>query len=305
MLIALAVLPVVVGAAVLVALRPWASEGAPADEGGAPAGARAVTILAAGDIGRCNESVDEATAQIVERFPDATVLALGDLAYNRGSAEEFEQCFDASWGQFTDRTYPVPGNHEYRTDSAGAYFDYFGDRAGEPGKGWYSFRLGAWHVVALNSNCADVGCEAGSEQERWLRDELEASDARCTLAFSHHPRFSSGREHGGAPEVRDLWYALLDHGVELLLSGHEHLYERTAPLDATGEVAPATGVRQFVVGTGGGNFYELGDRVAGSEAAIVDTGGVLRMTLDRDGYQWEFLPVASDGPSDSGSDECR
>jgi 3',5'-cyclic AMP phosphodiesterase CpdA len=199
----------------------------------------------------------------------------------------------------------VPGNHEYRTDGAEPYFDYFGSRAGEPGKGWYSFDVGEWHVVALNSNCDDVGCDEGSEQERWLRADLEANDARCALAFWHAPRFSSGGKHGGTKSVEDLWQALLDDGAELVLSGHEHLYERTAPLDAEGNVDEAGGVRQFVVGTGGGEFYGLGERIEGSEAALVDANGVLRMTLQPGSYDWEFLPVEADGPTDAGSAECR
>jgi acid phosphatase type 7 len=233
------------------------------------------------------------------------VLALGDLAYDSGTRAEFQECYDPSWGQFTDRVHPVPGNHEYGTDAAAPYFEYFGSAAGEPAKGWYSLELGEWHILALNSNCDEVGCDAGSEQEQWLRAELESSDARCTLAFWHHPRFASGEEHGGTRAVEDLWQALLDHRVELLLSGHEHLYERTAPLDAEGDVDPENGVRQFVVGTGGGNFYDFAGRIAGSEAAIADTAGVLGVTLRADGYDWEFLPVHPDAPSDGGSAECR
>lgn len=290
---------VVAAALVIVAVavfRPWEQA---AEE---PA---AVTVLAAGDIARCSDEGDERTAELIDGEPAATVLALGDLAYNDGTAEEFEECYDPTWGRFASRTYPVPGNHEYRTDDAAPYFDYFGDRAGEPGKGWYSFGLGEWHVVALNSNCDEVGCDAGSEQERWLRADLEASASRCTLAFWHAPRFSSEAKHGGTRSVEDLWQVLLDHDVELLLSGHAHLYERTAPLDAEGAVDESAGVRQFVVGTGGGNFYELGERIPGSEAAIVGENGVLRLSLEADRYEWAFVPVAEGGPEDSDSDECR
>ena len=293
-------------AGVLVAFRPWAGDAAPDRRSSAAetTPARSPTVLAAGDIARCGSEVDEATAKIVEQFPDATVLALGDLAYDNGSVEDFERCYDSSWGPFKDRTKPVPGNHEYRTDGAAPYFDYFGSSAGEPGKGWYSFDLGEWHVVALNSNCAEVGCQADSEQVAWLRADLEANDARCTLAFWHHPRFSSGEKHGGTKTVQDLWQALLERGVDLVLSGHDHIYERTAPLDATGNVDVANGMRQFVVGTGGGKFYELGKPITGSEAAIVETGGLLKMTLRADGYDWSFMPVGA-GQSDAGSADCR
>jgi len=295
-----AVLVVAVSAVIWI-LRPWEAEET-TPPGTPQAGA---TVFAVGDIARCDDEGDEETAEIVEAVPDATVLGLGDMAYNNGSADDFAECYDPSWGRFNSRMRPVPGNHEYRAEGAGPYFDYFGETAGERGKGWYSFDLGEWHVVALNSNCDDVGCDEGSEQEQWLRADLEANDARCTLAFWHAPRFSSGAEHGGTRSVEDLWQALLDHDVELLLSGHEHLYERTAPLDADGEVDEANGVRQFVVGTGGGNFYPLGERIAGSEAAIVDVNGVLRMTLRPDGYDWEFVAVQQATPADPGSGQCR
>lgn len=290
----IAAMLVIVAVAVL---RPWEADGS-GDAG-------TVTVLAAGDIARCSDDGDEQTARLVQDDPAAAVLALGDLAYNNGTAEEFEECYGPTWGQFTSRTYPVPGNHEYGTDDAAPYFDYFGDRAGERGKGWYSFDLGAWHVVAINSNCDAVDCAEGSEQEQWLRADLEADESRCTLAFWHAPRFSSGGSHGGTRSVEDLWQVLLDHDVELLLSGHEHLYERTAPLDADGEVDESTGIRQFVVGTGGGNFYDLGPRITGSEAAIVDVNGVLRLSLDADSFAWDFVPVTEDGADDRGSDACR
>jgi hypothetical protein len=298
------VVVVVVAVVALLVVRPWSDE--PPDSAVSmkmPAGA--VTIMAAGDIGRCDDDNDDVTAALVRRVPDATVLALGDLAYDDGTARDFEQCYDPSWGEFRSRTRPVPGNHEYKTPGAAPYFDYFGSIAGTPEKGWYSFDLGAWHIVALNSNCSRVGCEAGSEQERWLRDDLRVHGPRCTLAFWHHPRFSSGVTHGGSKSVQDLWQALMDNDVELALSGHEHLYERTAPLDARGKVDDAHGVRQFVVGTGGGNFYELGETITGSEAAFVETSGVMRMVLRTDGYDWRFLPGHAEGKSDTGSAACR
>jgi acid phosphatase type 7 len=299
----LAASAVLAAGAALVAFRPWADD-ATAQDGLGTTSTGVATILAVGDIGRCDEQVDEATAAIVEAFPESTLLVLGDVAYNSGTRENFDQCYDPSWGQFLDRTRPVPGNHEYRTDGATPYFDYFGSSAGERGKGWYSVQLGEWLVVALNSNCDQVDCGAGSEQERWLRSQLESSDARCTLAFAHHPRFSSG-EHGGTNDIADLWQALLDHDAELLLSGHDHNYERTAPLDADGTVDPTSGVRQFVVGTGGGNFRAIGARIQGSEAAQANTGGVLSMTLHPDGYDWKFLPVGSGDALDTGSAACR
>lgn len=300
-LVALLVLAV---GGVLVVLRPWAGDDVPPDGRETVPDTSGTTVLAAGDIGRCEGKHDEATAEIVEQYPDATVLALGDLAYDDGSVEDFERCYDSSWGPFKERTRPAPGNHEYRTDGAAPYFDYFGSRAGEPGKGWYSFDVGDWHLVALNSNCTDVGCDVGSEQESWLRSDLEANDARCTLAFWHHPRFSSGAKHGGTKSVRHLWQALLEHDADVVLASHEHLYERSAPLDAKGRVDPEEGIRQFIVGTGGGNFYQLDDRIPGSEAAIVETAGLLRLTLHPTGYDWAFVPVG-DGETDAGTGECH
>ena len=300
-----AALLVIVGVGVLVAWRPWQSEETPAARPSETAGPGEVTVLAAGDIGRCNEDGDEATAEIVASNPDATVLALGDIAYDDGTAEDFAECYDPSWGPFLERTRPVPGNHEYRTDDGDPYYDYFGEAAGEPGKGWYSFNLGKWHVIALNSNCEDVGCDEGSEQEEWLRADLEANDARCTLAFWHEPRFSSGERHGGTQDVRDFWRVLMEYDVEVVLSGHEHLYERTAQLNARGDLDPEEGILQFVVGTGGGNLYDLGAPIPGSEAALEGTNGVLKMALRPDGYDWEFLAVDSDEPADTGTDTCR
>lgn len=299
------VVALVVGGLVA-AFRPWDDRGdgpetvaSPRRSGGP------VTVLAAGDIAMCNRENDEATAKLIESEPDATVLALGDLAYPDGSAEDFAECFDPSWGSFATRIRPVPGNHEYRTDGAQPYFDYFGSSAGEPGKGWYSFALGDWHAVALNSNCDDVGCDEGSPQETWLRADLEQHSERCTLAYWHEPPFSSGVRHGGTKSVEDLWQALVDYDVDILLASHEHLYERTAPLDADGAVDPEQGVRLFVVGTGGGELYELGERIPGSEAAINDTHGVLKLTLRSGGYDWEFVPTSAGGSTDSGSADCR
>lgn len=302
------VLPVLVAiggaaavAAVIAVGRPWSPDtGRPA-----ASATEAVTVLAAGDVARCAAQDDEATAELVESQTGAVVLGLGDLAYPNGAVEDFTRCYEPSWGQFSERTYAVPGNHEYRTSDAAPFFDYFGERAGERGEGWFSLDLGSWHLVALNSNCDHVGCRKGSAQERWLRSDLERHAGQCTLAFWHAPRFSSGARHGGTTSVEDLWQALLDHDVEMLLAGHEHLYERTAPLDAEGKVDRSQGVRTFVVGTGGGQLYELAEPVHGSEVAFSDTHGVLRLTLRSSGYDWEFLPGTPGGSTDAGSAECH
>jgi acid phosphatase type 7 len=264
-----------------------------------------VAVLAAGDIASCESEGDEQTAALLGRH-QGTVLTLGDAAYDRGEPSEFTECYGPTWGRALDRTRPVPGNHEYGTDGAQGYFDFFGSRAGAPGKGWYSYDLGAWHVIALNSNCREVGgCDRGSEQERWLRADLNQHRTRCTLAYWHHPRFSSGAHHGSQEHVRDLWQALYETGADVVLSGHEHNYERFAPLDPTGTVDQAQGIREFVVGTGGRSLYPFDRPLPGSELRESDTYGVLQLTLNADGYDWQFLPVDGESFTDAGSDRCH
>jgi hypothetical protein len=279
--------------------------GATGTSGATASGVGSTTLLAAGDIARCGTNGDEQTAALLVRLP-GTVLALGDMAYPDGSAAEFARCYAASWGRFRDRTHPVPGNHDYHTPDASGYYDFFGSRAGQRGKGWYSFSLGGWRLIALNSNCDDVGgCSAGSEQERWLRADLAAHPARCTLAFWHHPRFSSGTTHGSDAAVGPLWTALHDAGADLVLSGHEHNYERFAPLDPQGRVDPARGIREFVVGTGGRSHYRFGPPLPGSEVRSDDTFGVLQLQLRPNGYNWRFVPTKDGSFEDAGSGTCH
>ena len=269
------------------------------------AGQRSTTLLAAGDIASCDSDGDEQTAALLDSLP-GTVLTLGDTVYDDGSADEFERCYLPSWGRFRHRTYPAPGNHDYQTFEAMGYYGFFGPRAGQPGKGWYSFDRGRWHLIALNSNCEVVGgCQPGSEQERWLRGDLAAHPARCTLAFWHHPRFSSGTTHGSDPAVGGLWLALYQAGADVVLVGHEHNYERFAPLDPLGGVDPARGVREFVVGTGGKSHYPFGSPLPGSEARNSDSFGVLQLQLRRTGYSWRFLPAQGGSFQDSGSASCH
>ena len=252
-------------------------------------------VLAAGDIASCFLQGDENTAAVVERFPDATVLVPGDLAYDSGTVAEFRDCYGPSWGRFKNRTRAVPGNHEYVTGTADPYFAYFGASAGEKGKGWYSFDVGAWHVVALNSNCALVGCAPGSEQGKWLAADLEASSAKCKLAFWHHPRWSSG-QHGSQPQVEQLWAAAARGGVDVVLGGHDHNYERFAPID---------GIRQFVVGTGGASRYNFAEPVAGSEVRQFNALGVLALTLRAESYDWEFVSAETGTPfTERGTGTC-
>ena len=264
----------------------------------------ASTVLAAGDVAACDESGDEQTAALLARLP-GTVLGLGDMAYDDGTPSQFQQCYAPSWGRYRARTRPAPGNHDYHDQGASGYYDYFGAAAGPRGKGWYSFDLGGWHLIALNSNCDDIGgCATGSEQERWLRADLAAHPARCTLAFWHHPRYSSGTKHGSQTFMAPIWSALYDGGADLVLSGHEHNYERFAPMDARGNLDNARGIREFVVGTGGRGPRNFGSIKANSVARHTGILGVLSMTLHDGSYDWQF--IREDGyAADSGRGECH
>ena len=262
-------------------------------------------VLAAGDIASCSSSGDEATAALLAAHPTAVVVTLGDHVYDRGRPAEFADCYDTSWGSSRHRTHPAPGNHDYATARAAGYFGYFGASAGDPARGYYSYDVGSWHVVSLNSNCSAVSCAAGSSQEVWLRAELSASSSRCTLAYWHHPRFSSGRTHGSSEAVAPLWQALYDAGADLVLSGHEHNYERLGPLDPSGRVDGERGLRSFVVGTGGRSHYSFGAPVTGSELRNHDTFGVLRLTLSSEAFTWAFLPIVGSTFTDAGSASCH
>src|SRR5262245_2610160 len=264
--------------------------------------AERLVALAVGDIASCASDGDERTARLLETRP-GPILALGDLAYDEGSAREFAECYGPGWGRHKARTHPTPGNHEYRSAAADPYFAYFGAAAGTPGEGWYSRALGSWHVIALNSNCKEVGgCTRDSPQGRWLAADLAAHPAPCTLAFWHHPRFNSGDKHGNAKKMSALWRILQEHGADVILSGHEHVYERFAPQDAAGR-ADAYGIRQFTVGTGGRSLRGFGEIQPNSEARGA-VYGVLALTLHPTSYDWEFVPVAGARFADRGSASC-
>jgi hypothetical protein len=244
--------------------------------------------------------------------PDA-VLALGDLQYPGGAFEHFMQFYDPTWGRLKAITYPVVGNHEYAQPGAAGYFDYFNGpgafsgRAGDRDKGYYSFDLGAWHVVALNSNCDDVpgGCAAGSPQEQWLRADLAANPRRCTLAIQHHPRWASDQGSSRTPEVQPFIDALHAAHAELLLVGHDHDYERFAPSAPDQSVDPAGGLRQIIVGTGGRDVNGFGPAQPNSEVREGSTFGVLKVTLRADAYDWEFVPIAGSSFRDAGTTRCH
>jgi 3',5'-cyclic AMP phosphodiesterase CpdA len=273
---------------------------------------KGITVYAAGDIARCagrdpaySGAADTAgtVAAGLAQDPEAVVLALGDLTYPRGARKEFTDCYAPTWGRFKNRTWPAPGNHEYYTPGARPYFDWWGARAG---RGYYSFELGSWHVISLDSNLAPAQHAA---QLDWLRADLAAHPARCTLAYWHHPLYSSGG-HGSIPKMRDAWQLLYAAGAELVLSGHDHDYERFAPQDADGRLDPTHGIRQFVVGTGGAYPTPFLFTVAHSEVRDSNRTGVLRLRLYTGGYGWEFvestrLASFSIAAPDRGSAACH
>jgi hypothetical protein len=266
---------------------------------------RDATLLAAGDIASCGSAGDVATAAVL-RGTSGVVATLGDTAYPDGSAADFARCYAPYWGRYRGRTRPTPGNHDYHTPGARGYFGYFGAAAGNPAKGYYSYDLGAWHVIVVNSNCDQVGgCHAGSPQERWLRADLARSQRRCTLAYWHHPLFTSGAVHPGYTPVRPIFRALYDAGAEVVLSGHNHQYERFAPQTTTGKPDRRRGIREFVVGTGGASHYRFGEIQANSEVRDSTTHGLLRLTLHPNRYDWRFLPAVPGGFTDAGSGRCH
>jgi alkaline phosphatase len=264
-----------------------------------------VTLLGAGDIARCDGTGDEATAEMVAAR-DGIVFTLGDNAYENGSDADYRDCFAPSWGRFKDRIeLPVAGNHDYGTQSAAGYRDYFGDRAVRDGTTWYSEDIGSWHVVVLDSTCDAVegGCGADSPQVQWLREDLAASRAACTLALFHHPRFSSG-EHGSDTEVAPFWDALYEAGADLVLNGHEHDYERFAPQDPQGRPDDARGITQLIVGTGGTPLRNFHDPIANSQVRASVSHGIVELRLRQTGWSWQF--DATDGAfKDAGSGRCH
>ncbi len=242
---------------------------------------------------------DADTAAVVERIGAGLVLALGDEQYESGDLLDFLSVYDRTWGRFKSITRPTPGNHEYLTREAKGYFDYFNGPAsatgpaGDRGKGYYSYDFGGWHFVALNSNCTAVGggCAAGSPQEQWLRADLRASTARCTLAYMHHPRFSSG-PNGSTPVLAALWQALYDLGADVVLGGHDHHYERFSAQRPDGVSDPDRGLAEFVVGTGGRSIYPFVTQLPNSEVRDATSLGALAMKLGPTGYEWQFFPAA-------------
>lgn len=275
--------------------------------------AAAPVILAAGDIGDCSRTSDNATGALLNTL-EGIVMPLGDNAYVSGTPTEFTNCYDPAWGQAKQRTRPVAGNHDYynpRPDSvknADGYFGYFGAAAGDPAKGYYSYTLGSWLVIVLNTGTeSSAFIAAGSPQEQWLRAELASHTQQCVVAMLHHPQFSTV---SGRPFIRTettpLWNALYEGGADLVVNGHDHNYQRYAPMKPDGTSDAAFGIRQITVGTGGGEgLYAFGPTVPTLEVRNNDTFGVLKLTLKNGGYDWRFLPAAGGTFTDSGSGTCH
>lgn len=256
-------------------------------------------LVGAGDIADCGYPFVTATARLLDSY-SGTVFTLGDNAYPSGSAESFSTCYAPTWGRQLARTRPVPGNHDYQTAAAGPYFDYFGAAAGSAGEGYYSFDAGNWLVLALNSN---IPIGAGSVQYGWVQSQLSSSTAPCTLVLMHHPLFSSS-QNGPQAFVRDIWRVLYQHNVDLVLTGHDHGYERFAPQDPDGHSDPARGVRLIVSGTGGGPSYAFTRFQANSEVQA-SVHGVLKLVLQSTSYSWQFVSIPGESFSDSGTGTCR
>jgi calcineurin-like phosphoesterase family protein len=258
-------------------------------------------LVGAGDIADCGNTGDSATAALLDGIP-GTVYTLGDNVYPNGTLTEFQNCYDPTWGRHKARTKPAPGNHDYNTSGATGYFTYFGSLAGPSGVGYYSYDVGTWHVVSLNS---EVAHGVGSTQEQWLRADLAASAQPCTLAYWHKPRFTSGANHAPDTSMTPLWQALYDFNGDVVLSGHNHQYERFAPQDASGNLDTARGLREFVAGTGGESHYNFATIQPNSEVRNSDAFGVLKLTLHANSYDWQFVPEAGKTFTDTGTGSCH
>jgi hypothetical protein len=264
-----------------------------------PAGSEDPVLVGAGDIAGPGEG-KEATAELLDKIP-GTVFTAGDNAYQNGSSSDFSEYYEPSWGRHKARTRPSPGNHDYYTSGARDYYEYFGDSAGPAGLGYYSYDLGTWHIVSLNS---ETDMAVGSSQEKWLRQDLSASTKPCTLAYWHKPRFTSGA-HSNNSGTGPLVEALYEANAEVIVTGHNHQYERFAPMDPDGRADDAKGIRHITIGNGGIGFYEWGTIQPNSEKRNNDTYGVMKFTLRANSYDWQFVPEAGKSFTDEGTGACH
>ncbi|WP_394616815.1 DNRLRE domain-containing protein [Lentzea sp. JNUCC 0626] len=256
--------------------------------------------VGAGDIADSG-SGDTATAALLDNI-QGTVWTTGDNVYTNGTASEFANYYEPTWGRHKARTKPSPGNHDYNTSGATGYYNYFGSQAGPSGRGYYSYDLGNWHIVSLNSN---ISMSAGSAQEQWLRQDLAASTKPCTAAYWHHPLFTSGANHAPSTATRPLFQALYDYNADVVVTGHNHQYERFAPQNPSGALDNSRGIRSFVAGMGGAGAYGFGTIRPNSEARNTGTRGVLKLTLHSNSFDWQFVPEAGKTYTDSGTTNCH
>lgn len=263
-------------------------------------GDESVVLVGAGDIANCDMlGGARATAALLDKI-EGTIFTLGDHAYPGGTAKQLKDCYEPTWGRHKARTRPTLGNHDVTTERGRPYFEYFGDNAGPSGRGYYSYDLGAWHIISLNGTAV---VDARSPQATWLREDLASHATDCVLAYWHMPLFSSG-PHGGTPEMKEVWKILYEAGADVVVNSHDHLYERFAPLGLNGKPDPERGIRMFLAGTGGAGVYKLKKIAPNSEAHDNTTYGVLKFTLSKGHYAWEFIPMAGQKFTDSGSAAC-
>ncbi len=272
-------------------------------------------LIGAGDIASCASTGDEETAALVDSLlvehPDALVFTAGDNVYQNGTAQEYAECYEPGWGRFKDRTWATIGNHEYYLGNADPTFDYFGGRVGPRNLGYYSLNVGNWHLVMLNSNSSFVPLDPGSPQDRWLRADLAATTKSCVMAVFHHPRFHSCQSGLScdfvSSKTKPFWDALYEYGTDVVINGHYHYYDRFAPQDPDGNPDPDSGIREFIVGTGGTSVSIHDVQAPNSEVRNDEQSfGVIKLTLhDDDSYEWEFIPVPGYTFTDSGSGICR
>jgi hypothetical protein len=284
---------------------PPGSSSAPPAITPSPSGAGDAVLVGAGDIAGCDWETDEATATLLDDL-DGTIFTTGDNVYPFGTAASYRECFEPAWGRHLERIRPAAGNHDWETGTLEAYLDYFGAAAvNDAGDPWYAYDLGTWRVIVLDSDCAAVdGCGPDSAQGRWLADELASTSTRCTMAIWHHPRYSSGF-HGDDVAVQPFWEALHAAGADVIVNGHDHDYERFAPMAPDGSEDRTRGLRQFIVGTGGVPLREFEAPKPNSELRLAVTHGVIAFTLKDGGYEWSWIPVEGGDVTDRGSATCH
>ncbi len=254
-----------------------------------------VVLVGAGDMASCSNNNDEATAKLLDGI-SGTVFTAGDNVYSSGTSTEYTNCYDPTWGRHKARTKPVPGNHDYNTSGAAGYFQYFNNISA-----YYAYNLGVWRIYALNS---EIDVSASGPQATWLQADISANPKQCVLAIWHKPRWSSGSTHGNTSSMQSLWQILYNAGAELVISGHEHNYERFTQMNGSGS-SVTSGLREIVVGTGGVGLYPFGTPLSTSQVRNSSTYGVLKLTLRSTGYDWQFVPVAGSTFTDSGSANCH